>query len=250
MSDFIREVDEEYRQDQFRKFLIRYWPALLFGVVLVLAGAGAWRGTLYLRQQQAEAAGDRYFDAVEQARDNPAASLPALDALAKDGPAGYRLLARMRAAGETGKTDPAAGAKGFDAIAADTAVDSDLRDVAALRAGILMVDTADAAELHRRLDPLADANSTYRDIAREMLAVAALKRGDDTEAGKDLDAIMADPTTPGDIRQRAGFYLGLVRAGKPDPAAPAASVVAPTPAPDPATPPAPGPATGQPATTP
>ncbi len=118
-----------------------------------------------------------------------------------------------------------------------------------------MVDTADAAELHRRLDPLADANSTYRDIAREMLAVAALKRGDDTEAGKDLDAIVADPTTPGDIRQRAGFYLGLVRAGKADPAAPAAPAarsVAPAtgrPAPPPpaARPPA---SRGQPATTP
>ncbi len=234
MSDFIREVDEEYRQDQFRKFLIRYWPALVFGAVVILAGAGAWRGTLYLRQQQAEAAGDRYYDAVEQARDNPAAALPALDALAKDAPAGYRLLARLRAAGELGKSDPAGGARGFDAIAADATIDPDLRDVAALRAGILMVDTADAAELHRRLDPVADANSTYRHIAREMLAVAALKRGDDTEAGKDLDAIVADPTTPGEIRQRAGFYLGLVRAGKAEPAA-----SSPAPA---------GPATSQPAT--
>ena len=255
MSDFIREVDEEYRQDQFRKFLVRYWPALLFGAVLILAGAGAWRGTVYLRQQQAEAAGDRYFDAVEQSRDNPGASLPALDALAKDGPAGYRLLARMRAAGELGKTDPAGGAKGFDAIAADTTVDSDLRDVAALRAGILMVDTADTAELHRRLDPLADANSTYRDIAREMLAVAALKRGDDTEAGKDLDTIVADPTTPGEIRQRAGFYLSLVRSGKTSPAAPATvettTPAAPTPAPAqvPETPATPQPSAGQPATT-
>ena len=245
MSDFIREVDEEYRQDQFRKFLTRYWAALLFAAILVLAGAGAWRGTLYLRQQQAEAAGDRYFDAVEQARDNPAASLPALDALAKDGPSGYRLLARLRAAGELGRTDPAGGAKGFDAIAADTTVDSDLRDVAALRAGILMVDTADAAELHRRLDPLADANSAYRDIAREMLAVAALKRGDDTEAGKDLDTIVADPTTPGEIRQRAGFYLSLVRAGKADPAAPAAAPVPATP--DSSQPVAGQPAAGQPA---
>lgn len=251
MSDFIREVDEEYRQDQFRKFLFRYWPGLLFAVVLILAGAGAWRGTVYLRQQQAEAAGDRYFDAVEQARDNPAASLPALDALAKDGPVGYRLLARLRAAGEVGKTDPAGGAKSFDAIAADPTVDSDLRDVAALRAGILMVDTADTAELHRRLDPLADANSTYRDIAREMLAVAALKRGDDTEAGKDLDTIVADPTTPGEIRQRAGFYLSLVRAGNADPSIPPVPATPATSQPAPGQPPVAGqPAAGQPASKP
>ena len=40
MSDFIREVDEEYRQDQFRRFLSRYWAALLLLAVLVLAAAG------------------------------------------------------------------------------------------------------------------------------------------------------------------------------------------------------------------
>ena len=41
MSDFIREVDEEYRQDQFRRFLSRYWISLLLLVVLVLAALGS-----------------------------------------------------------------------------------------------------------------------------------------------------------------------------------------------------------------
>jgi hypothetical protein len=241
MSDFIREVDEEYRQDQFRNFLNRHWVSLLLVVAVVLAGAGAWRGYGYWRQQQAEAAGARYFDALDLQAANPSGSVAALDALAKNGPAGYRVLARLRAAGDLGSTDAAAGVTAFDAVAADASIDPDLRDVAALRAGILSVDTAEPAELRRRLEPLADANSSYRGIAREMLAVAALKRGDDADAGKWLDAIVADPIASADTRQRAGFYLSLLRAGRP--------IASPAPAaPEPATAGQPG--AGAPATTP
>ena len=227
MSDFIREVDEEYRQDQFRHFLARYWVLLLLLVVLVLAAAGGWRGYQHYHQQQAEAAGARYFDAVDAGTADPKAAAATLDALGREIPTGYGLLARLRAAGDLGRSDAPGAVKAFDAIAADAAVAQEFRDVAALRAGILVVDTAEPAELRRRLEPLADANSAYRSIAREMLAVAALKRGDDAEAGRWLDAIEADPQAAPDSRQRAGFFLGLVRAGK---------TAAPTPAPAPAKP--------------
>ena len=245
MSDFIREVDEEYRQDQFRHFLARYWVLLLLLVILVLAAAGGWRGYQYYRQQQAEAAGARYFDAVDAGTADPKASVAVLEALGRDLPAGYGLLARLRAAGELGRTDAPGAVKAFDAIAADARVAEEFRDVAALRAGLLVVDSAEPAELRRRLEPLADSNSAYRSVAREMLATAALKRGDDAEAGRWLDAIVADPQAAPDSRQRAGFFLGLVRAGKPaaSSAAPGAAP-APVPAavPEPASTPAPAPA--------
>ena len=241
MSDFIREVDEEYRQDQFRSFLSRYWIALLLIVVSVLAAAGGWRGYQYHRQQQAETAGARYFDALDAYPTDPKASVAGLDALAQDGPPGYRTLARFRAAGELGRTDAPGAVKAFDALAADATVPQELRDIASLRAGILVVDTADPAELSRRLGPLADTNSPYRSVAREMLAAAALKRGDDAAAGKWLDEIEADPLASPDSRQRAGSFLGVIRAGR---AAPVVAAPAPAAEPDagvePATKPEPG----------
>ena len=215
MSEFIREVDEELRQDRIRNLLNRHWISLLAAVVLILAGVGAWRGYLYWRQQQAETAGLHYFDAIEKAHSDRTGSLAALDALVKDAPAGYRVLARFRSAAQTGQADPVAGAKAFDALAEDASLEPEFRDVARLRAAILLVDTADPAELLRRLGPQADANAAFRNIAREMLAVAALKAGNDADAGKWLDAIEADPVAAPDERQRAGVLLGLIRAGKP-----------------------------------
>ena len=213
MSEFIREVDEDFRHDQIRNFLNRYKIFIGVVLVLILAGVGGVRAYMSIAQQRAEAAGARFLDATDLARNDQAAALTGLDGLAKDGPAGYRLLARFRAAGLQGKADAAAGVKAFDALADDGSVDADLREIARLRAALLLMDTADTAELHRRLDPLADANAVYRNVAREMLAVLALKGGDNDAARKQLDAIMADVTAVPDQRRRASLYLGLIRSG-------------------------------------
>ncbi|HEX4768661.1 MAG TPA: tetratricopeptide repeat protein [Lichenihabitans sp.] len=220
MSEFIREVDEDYRQDQIRRLLLRYRVPLIGVLVLVLVGVGGWRFYLYERQQRDEAAGARYFAATQLAAADRPGSISALDALAKDGPAGYRLLARFRAAGETAQGDAAAGVKAFDALAEDTGLDGEWRDVARLRAAMLVADSAAPADLHHRLDPLADANAPFRNVAREILAVAALKQGDEAQAKRWADMIVADPTAAPDQRQRAGLYLALVRAGKPTAATP------------------------------
>lgn len=227
MSEFIREVDEEYRQEKIRTLVSRYWTAVLGLAVLVLIGVGGWRGYVYYRQQQNEAAGVRYFDATQMARDDRAGSLAALDAIAKDAPAGYRLLARFRAAAETGQGDAAAGAKAFDGLADDQSLGPDLRDVARLRAAMLLLNTAEPADIRKRLEPLADANAPFRNIAREMLAVTALKQGDDAAAKPWLDATVTDPVAAQDQRQRASLFLGLIQSGKPGTATPGSSAPAP-----------------------
>ena len=214
MSEFIREVDEEYRQDRIRTVLMRYRAAIAAGLVLILVGVGAYEIYARFSQQRAESAGGRYFDATDRTRTDHGASIAALDDLAKTGPAGYALLARFRAAGLTGSTDAAAGAKAFDALADDASVDPDLRDVARLRAAMLLMDSADPAELRRRFDPLADGNGAYRNTAREMLGYLALRSGDDAAVSTVADAILADRAATPDQRQQANLMLGLVRSGK------------------------------------
>lgn len=226
MSDFIREVNEELRQDRFRLFLSRYWGLILAIVVLVLAGVGGWRAYDYATTRKAQDAGGRYLDALTLQRDGkPAEAVTALAGLAKDAPPGYALLARFSLASDTGRTDAAAGAKLFDAIAADGGVDPALRNLARLRAALLLVDAVPYAELKARLAPLADANNGLRNSARELLAVAALKADQGEEAGRWLDAIETDPAAPAQLRQRSEAMMGLVRAGSGD-----ATVGAPAPA--------------------
>lgn len=221
MSDFIREVDEEVRNDRFKQALNRYWLLLVALIIVVLAAVGGWRGYDYLHTQKAETAGGQYLAALDLARDGKSAEATAsLDQVIAAGTPAYRLLARFRLAGEQGTTDKAAGAKLFDELASDPAVDPALQNVARLRAALLLVDTMPYDAYKQRLAPLADANSATRNLARELLAIAALKADKTDEAGRDLDAIETDPTTSAALRQRAEQLLGLVRSAGTAPASP------------------------------
>jgi hypothetical protein len=215
MADIFREVDEEVRQDRVQLFLTRYWGLLLVAVLVIVAAVGGWRAYEYWKLQQEEASGGKYLDALKLARDNKGAdAIAAFDDLIKTGTPGYRLLSRFRAASQTGLDNPAEGAKAFDAIAADPSVEPALQDVARLRAGALLLDSADFKTIQQRLVPLADANSGLRNPARELLAFSALKANDFDAAGRWLDAIVTDRTATATGRQRAEALLGLVRSAK------------------------------------
>lgn len=235
MTDFIREVDEDLRQEKVKRALSRYWYLIAGLVVLILGGVGAWKAYDYVRTQKAEAASARYLDALDSDRTGKGdEAVAALQGLQSDGTPGYRLLARFRLAGATGAKDAAAGAKQFDDLAADPGVDPAMQAVAKLRAGLLLLDKLPYPELRQRLDPLADANSPVRNAAREMVALAALNAGKIDEAARALEAVEADALATASQRQRVQALQGLVRgAGEaPAPAGPQTSGASAPPAAD------------------
>jgi hypothetical protein len=215
MADIFREIDDELRRDKAAVFWDRYQKPIIALAVLIVIAAGGWRYYDFNRTKQAQETGARYETALQLSRDGKSAEAETiLGEIAKSGPSGYALLARFRAAGESAARDPDGAVKIFDAIAADSGVDATMRDVARLRAAILRVDKADAGEIQRRLEPMAQGGQPFRASARELLAVAALKRNDLEGAGKWLDMIVVDAQTPGEIRQRAEALLGLVSGAK------------------------------------
>lgn len=229
MADIFREVDEEVRQDQVQLWLARYWAWLLLAGLLIVAGTGAWRYYDFRRTQQEQAAGGTYIDALRLARDGKSAdALKLLDEVVRTGTPGYQILARFRLASQTGLTDPAGGAKSFDAIASDASVDPALQDMARLRAGALLLDTLDYPALKGRLGPLADTNSAFRNPARELLALASLAANNGADADHWLDAILTDRAASQSERQRAEALQALTRNTGPAPGAPAATTPAPS----------------------
>jgi hypothetical protein len=222
MSDIFREVDEDVRHDKLAEFWSKYSIAVLALAFAIVAGTAIFTYWRHQTLTQAEDAGARYEAAQALAAQQKPEAAAAFAALAKTAPKGYQLLARLRAAEETSLTDPAAAVASFDLIAADASVDPLWRDLARLRAGMLRADSADKNEIEQRLAPLM--NGSYRFSAREIMGLAALKRGDLEEAGKLFDQVIVDPNAPPDLRQRVQGFLSLVRGGgkfNPAPAEPA-----------------------------
>ena len=215
MADIFREVDEEVRRDQALKFWSKYQNAFIALAIAVVALSGGWRYYQNRQRAEAEAAGASFEAALQLSRSGKSAEADAaFQDLIKQGPAGYTLLARFRGAADVATTDRAKAVGIYDVLAADAAVPALMQDIARLRAAMLRVDDADAAELKKRLEPLTVAGGTYRNSARELLAYAAMKANDFEAAGRWLDAIVVDPQAPAALHQRAETLLGLVAGAK------------------------------------
>jgi hypothetical protein len=216
MSDIFREVDEEVRRDQALKFWQKYQIPVIVLAVLIVASSTGWRLYQNWRTQQAEAAGARYEAAIQLLRDDKKTEAnKAFDDIINAGPSGYAMLARFKQANALALSDPSAAIKLYDSIALDGSVAPMLQNLAQVRAAILALDLPNLADAKHRLEPLAQTGGAFRHIAREFLALAALKADDYEAAGRWLDEIVVDAQTPQTLRQRAEVLLGLVASGKP-----------------------------------
>jgi hypothetical protein len=215
MADFFREVDEDVRRDRAIQLWKKYQNWIIGAALIIIAATAAWRVYEYFRLKADQVAGSRYDAALQLQTDGKSAeAAAALESLSKNGPRGYAMLAQLSAADTLAMKDPAAAIKAYDALAADPGLDAPYQDVARLRAAYLRIDSEDPKEFEARYALAAGPDQPYRDLYRELLALAAFKLGDFDTAGRWLDEIVADRQAPPAVRGRAEAFLSIVQAGK------------------------------------
>lgn len=211
MSELFDEVDEEVRREQLKKLWDKYSIFIIAAAILVVAAVGGWRGYEYLEAQKAAEAGAAFDAAIELAEQNKSTEAEAaFDKVATTAPAGYRMLARLRAAGEVAARDPKAAAKMYDELAADRSIGTEQQDLARIRAAGLLLDTETYPNILQRLEAAAKPDATFRHTARELLALSAWRANDTTAARQWLDMIANDGETPSAMRQRAEALQALL----------------------------------------
>jgi hypothetical protein len=213
LADIFNEVDEAVRRERLEKIWRQYGTYIIALAVLIVAAVGGWRGYDYLQRQKAQEAGAQFEAAMtlaEAGKHQEAAD--AFAKVAKDGAGGYPTLARLREAAELSARDAKAGVAAFDALAADASIGQRFQDLAALRAGFLLVDTAPLNDMTRRLEPLAEPKRTFRHSARELLALSAWRANDMTAARRFAEQIIRDGETPGAIRSRIDVLITMLPA--------------------------------------
>jgi hypothetical protein len=211
VSELFDEVDEDVRRDQLKKVWEQYSIFIIAGAFLIVAAVGGWRGYQYLEAKKAAEAGAAFEKAVELSEQNKHAEAEAaFSELAAKAPAGYRMLARLRAAAEIASRDPQAAAKKYDDIAADTSVGAPERDLAKVRAAGLLVDSASYPSMLARLETATAPDATFRHTARELLALSAWRANDTAAARQWLDMIANDGETPSGLRSRAEALAALL----------------------------------------
>ncbi len=226
MADIFNEVDEDVRRERLKALWDRYSLLIIAVAVLIVAGIGGWRAYEYWTAQKAAVAGAAFEEAV--ALSEQGKHVEAEKAFAKvvgEAPQGYAVLARLREASELAQANPgkpADAVKAYDAVAADASLGQAWQDLATLRAGLLLVDTAPFAELKGRLEPISQAGRPYRHTARELLALSAWHANNVVEAKRYIDMLTGDGQTPPGARQRVDVLTALMagegKAGENKPA--------------------------------
>lgn len=214
MSDdsFIREVDEELRTERVQDFWQRYGKILIAVAVLVILVIAGNRYYEYSTATRAAAQGDAFMAAVKLADDGKQdEAIAAFQKLANEGDDSYRTMARMRGATElVAKSETAEAVKLLDAIIADEAANENMRAIARIRSGMILVDTGTVTEVQARVGALSAPGAPYRASAREAIGLAYYKAGDLEKAFKQFEAISTDSDSPQSTQQRVRIMLDVI----------------------------------------
>jgi hypothetical protein len=225
LTDIFREVEEDIRNAQLKALWDRYGLLVIGAAVALVVGTGIWVYWQDARSVRREAAAEQFLAGerllLEGKQAEAAAHFARLSQTSEV--EGYALLARMKeAATRVEQGDVQGAAAQYDALAADNALDPLLRAVAALKAALLLYDTASSDELTLRLSPLAAADAPMRHSARELLAFLALRQGDVETARQAFETLADDLDAPKGIRARAAETLQSL-GPRPDAEPPAAA---------------------------
>lgn len=212
MTDLFREVEEDLRREQFSKLWEKYgaWVlGLAVAIVLVTAAVVGWRAWVH----SAQVADSVAYDAAvkEAAGAAPAEAAKAFAALAAEVDGGYETLARLQEADRrlaAGEADAARAL--YEQVANDGSVPGIMRGLAAIKAGLLLVDTASYEDMKARMAPLTSGESPWRQNALELVALTAMRAGEWQEADIRIKEIIADTATPAGLRDRAHVMQALI----------------------------------------
>ncbi|MEO6247638.1 MAG: tetratricopeptide repeat protein [Sphingomicrobium sp.] len=207
---FAREVSENLRRDQVRDAARAYGKWAIGGVVLLLLAIAAfllWRDH---RAKQAATDGEALAQALDDIGNGNIKAVPGELAPLKDAHAdAISVSARLTdAAFALQQNDRAKALATYRAIAADSGTARPWRDLATVRQTALEFDTLAPQAVIDRLAPLAMSGQPWFGSAGEMTALALLKAGRKSEAGRLFARLANDKSVPDSIRGRAVQIAG------------------------------------------
>lgn len=213
MVDFISEVEEELRKDDYNKFLRKFGPLIIGILVAIVIAVGLIEWREYSADRTARAASYSYLEADQLLQDGqPDQSRLAFLALADAAPDGYAGLSLMRAAiisAEQG--NDAEAVRLYDAASNRFKLERHAQ-LAALKSAYIVANRAEWGDVEQRVSRLAAEGAPYEFLARELLATAALNQGKIDQARAEFTYLDTIPGVPDTVARRAQQALVLMRA--------------------------------------
>ncbi len=212
MADIFKEVDEELRQEHYKKLWDKYGTYLIAAAVALVLAVGGYQAWTAWQQSQREEASNQYSTALVLLQEGRAEEAEqAFTAIGGPSDGGYAILASLQSARLKAEAGDLEGAVAiWDALAANSAAGPAFQGAATLLSVTHQIDSGDPAQLEARLEPLAEPGQAFRPSALELSALLALRRGDSALARERYTAIADDIAAPTSLRTRATQMLAVL----------------------------------------
>lgn len=216
MVDFINEVEEELRKDKYNDLLRKFGPYIVALIVMIVAATGYMEYKKSKIANTAKSASAAYMSAgrLETSGDIQGA-MDKFIALSKVAPDGYAGLSLTRAAGLKVQLGDLDGAVSLFDQAAEKFSKPIHKDLASLKSAYILLDQGLYDDVQARAGLLAVDGAPYADLAKEILAQAALKSGDTAAARTQFTYLSNAPGVLDGVKIRASQALALINANRP-----------------------------------
>lgn len=199
---FIREVDEDVKNDNFKELWKKYGAYIVAFVVIAVTAAVCFDRIKLWKIQQNQLKTENYM-AAAQLKENPQETLAALQKISTDEDNIFADFAKLQIANvllTQEKNDEALAT--LQALADDKNADRAVRDVALIKLASYKVDTISKAELEQLLQPVLTENTSWAPLANDLLAMAAIKEGDIETAKEIYGKILKTKDLPEEFKNK------------------------------------------------
>ena len=209
--DIFKEIEQDIAQEKLLTFWKKNQKLIVNAIVFVIFVAGAYTAWLSYVHHAQEKDALSFSYALDLAKDHKLSEAEAiLTELKTKGSKGYAILARFKDASLALQKDKESGIKLYQNIVDDASVDMLFRNCARLILAYDYVDQMDHAAFEKFLQPLLEAQSSWKFTAMELAALSAQKNGALDQAKHYLNSIQEDADAPHAIRTRSGELLSLL----------------------------------------
>ena len=211
---FLKEIAEEVKSEQLKNLWSKYGLVIVIFIALALTAAVSFETFRSWRDKKAQEVSNAYAVAVSlQNQGRFDESMDILKNLAERNAGLYSDIARLQMANvylEQKKIPEAM--EILESLAGDDDVNEQMRDIATLKLASYKLDTqAPAEEIRALLEPLTkEENGQGYDIARELLAMLAIRDGDLEQAKAEYEKLANSPNVQDNMKARAQDMIAII----------------------------------------
>lgn len=211
---FFDEVDEEVRNERFKKLINKYGVWILSILVLALSFTVGYERIAEWKISKSEQKNIQYVKALTPSKDYND-NIIELENIVKTETGIYRDVAYLQIANifiDNNQIDKAL--EVLENICKDEKISDKVKEIALIKIATYKVDVVDYAEMENLLSPIIAKNGAWSNVAKDLLAMSAIKNNNNEKAKAIYQELLVNENISIDMRNRINDMLAFINEDK------------------------------------